>query len=94
MISHGRCSPSDSQRQTAASARIAATQAIHTNYNHSVALLVGDDSIVAVDAMMNEDVHSLTHQQRFRWGSQLYTMYCHFEMVYFLRKQGLVMGNE
>ncbi len=81
-------------RQTAASGRLAATSAIHENFNYVSSFFAAgsDESIIALEAMSG--VEGLTPKQRFRWGSQLYTMYCHFEMVYYLRKQGLIEPDE
>lgn len=39
-------------------------------------------------------VEGLNDQDRFRFGAQIYTMYCHFEMVYHLSLKGTVEQDE
>ncbi len=80
-------------RHTAESGRVAATSAVHNNFHSAVNLLFREaEATIAPKAM--DGLDDLSPIERYRWGAQLYTMYCHFESVYYRGKRDLLEPDE
>lgn len=81
-------------KQATIASRFAATATVHNNFNHTSSVFSTGDNDTMVSHRAMKSLDGLTEQQIFRFGAQLYAIYCHFDMVYHLHLKGSVDEDE
>ncbi len=73
-------------RQSAAATRLATGAAVNEGFTRAMESMFDQDSNILFREGIVRGLDTLSPEDRFRFGTLIFTMYCHFETVYFQTK--------
>ena len=76
-------------RQSAVTARVASGNEVTEGFNRVMDSMFDRDASALVRKALNSSLGTLTDEERFFFGTQIFTVYCHLETVYFQTQSGL-----